>query len=42
MNEYVYHLTGMCGEHWHPNLINLSLAALLAYAAYRAWHKQRA
>ena len=35
MSEALYHALGLCGEHWHPNLINVSLFALLVLAAYR-------
>lgn len=35
MSEALYHALGLCGEHWHPNLINVSLFALLLWAAYR-------
>jgi len=28
--EFLYHATGLCGEHWHPNLINLSVIGLAA------------
>ncbi len=27
--EFLYHATGLCGEHWHPNAINLSVISLL-------------
>jgi len=35
MSEAIYHALGLCGEHWHPNLINVSLLGLLIWAAYR-------
>ncbi len=25
MEEFLYHALGICGEHWHPNLINVSV-----------------
>jgi hypothetical protein len=25
MIEFLKHFTGLCGEHWHPNIINVSL-----------------
>ena len=24
MTEFIYHLLGLCGEHWHPNAINIT------------------
>ncbi len=36
MNEYLYHLTGLCGEHWHPNFINVTFLAMTAILCYRA------
>ena len=26
--EFLYHATGLCGEHWHPNAINLTVIGL--------------
>ena len=26
--DFLYHATGLCGEHWHPNFINLSVIGL--------------
>ena len=23
MTDFLYHALGICGEHWHPNLINV-------------------
>jgi len=36
MSEFLYHALGICGEHWHPNLINLSLIAMLIYVGTRS------
>ena len=36
MTEFLYHALGICGEHWHPNLINLSLIAMLVYVGTRS------
>ena len=30
MTEFLYHALGICGEHWHPNLINLSLITMMS------------
>ena len=26
--DFLYHASGFCGEHWHPNAINLSVIGL--------------
>jgi len=31
MKDFIYHALGVCGEHWHPNLLNLSLIALVLF-----------
>ena len=33
--EFLYHATGLCGEHWHPNAINLSAIGLAMYCVGR-------
>lgn len=35
MSEALYHALGLCGEHWHPNLINVSFFAVLCWAAWQ-------
>lgn len=30
MTDFIYHIMGFCGEHWHPNAINLTAMALIA------------
>jgi hypothetical protein len=30
MTEVIYHAMGFCGEHWHPNAINITAMALIA------------
>ena len=35
MTDFLYHALGICGEHWHPNLINVSLLAMITYGTYR-------
>jgi len=40
MKDFIYHALGVCGEHWHPNLLNLSLIALTMFVAYTAIKKQ--
>ena len=31
--EFLYHATGLCGEHSHPNMINLSVIGLVVVSA---------
>jgi hypothetical protein len=40
MKDFIYHALGVCGEHWHPNLLNMSLIALTMFVAYKAIQKQ--
>ena len=42
MKEVLYHALGICGEHWHPNLINLSLIALVLFLLTRVTIKRKA
>lgn len=35
MSDTLYHLTGACGEHWHPNLVNMTALALVAVLILR-------
>ena len=30
MTEVIYHAMGFCGEHWHPNALNITAMALVA------------
>lgn len=30
MTDFIYHAMGFCGEHWHPNAINITAMALIA------------
>jgi hypothetical protein len=30
MKEFLWHALGLCGEHWHPNLINITALVLMA------------
>jgi len=32
MKEFLYHALGICGEHWHPNLLNIGFFAAGIYA----------
>ena len=35
LTEFIYHATGLCGEHSHPHLLNLGLLTLVVYAVYK-------
>ena len=35
MTDFLYHALGICGEHWHPNLINVSLLAMITYGTVK-------
>jgi hypothetical protein len=35
MSEFLYHALGFCGEHWHPNAINMTALALTMYMVYQ-------
>ncbi len=30
--ELLYHASGLCGEHWHPNAINLTVIGLVMWS----------
>jgi hypothetical protein len=40
MTEFIYHALGICGEHSHPNLINLGCILLLMYTGYKIINKK--
>ena len=41
--EFLYHATGLCGEHWHPNAINLSVIGLAMWCVGKVvWSVVRA
>jgi hypothetical protein len=27
--NYIEHLLGICGEHWHPNILHITLTILI-------------
>ena len=29
MTDFLYHALGVCGEHWHPNAINVTAMILI-------------
>jgi hypothetical protein len=42
MNEAIYHALGICGEHSHPNLLNVSLIVLIGYVIIKSRRKIKA
>ena len=30
MTDFIYHIMGFCGEHTHPNVINITAMVLIA------------
>jgi len=30
MTDFIYHAMGFCGEHWHPNAINITAMIMIA------------
>ena len=43
LNDFLWHASGMCGEHWHPNAINLSVIGLLVLCGAKVvWSAARA
>ena len=28
IKEFLWHASGMCGDHWHPNVFNMTAMAL--------------
>jgi hypothetical protein len=42
MTEFLYHALGICGEHWHPNLINVTAIVMIASIVARIIYKRHA
>ena len=40
--EFLYHALGLCGEHWHPNVLNVTCLVLSIVLAYKAYKKYNA
>ena len=40
MKEFLYHALGICGEHWHPNLLNITLIVATVSILTRAMYKK--
>ena len=41
MKEFIYHALGICGEHSHPNLLNITLLVLAMYSAYKFYQLKK-
>jgi len=46
MVELLRHTLGLCGEHWHPNLLNMSLISFgflesISYIKYKLKSKKQ-
>ena len=35
MVEVLKHVFGICGEHWHPNVLNLSVIGLVTWSVVK-------
>tara|TARA_Y100001978_G_C23351829_1_gene272382 strand:+ start:275 stop:415 length:141 start_codon:yes stop_codon:yes gene_type:complete len=33
LNDFLWHASGMCGEHWHPNALNVTAIVLIVCIA---------
>jgi len=42
MTEFLYHALGICGEHWHPNAINITAIVMIASIITRIIYKRYA
>lgn len=42
MTEFLYHALGICGEHWHPNAINMTAIIMIASIVARIIYKRYA
>ena len=40
MTELIYHVMGFCGEHWHPNAINITAMVLIVSLIIKSTKKQ--
>ncbi len=40
ISEFLRHASGMCGEHWHPNAINVTVIAIAVAIAARILYKR--
>jgi len=42
MTEFLYHALGICGEHWHPNLVNVTVIVMIASIIARIIYRRHA
>ncbi len=42
MTEFLYHALGICGEHWHPNAINVTVIVMIASIIARIIYRRHA
>jgi hypothetical protein len=40
MTEFLYHALGICGEHWHPNALNITAIIMIASIVARLVYKR--
>jgi hypothetical protein len=40
MTDYLYHALGICGEHSHPHLLNVSLIGMVVYVIYKLMKRE--
>ena len=40
ISEFLWHASGMCGEHWHPNAINVTAIVIVSCIAVRMIYKK--
>jgi len=40
MTDFLYHALGFCGEHWHPNAINVTAMILIVSLLVKTLKKQ--
>lgn len=42
MTEFLYHALGICGEHWHPNAINITAIVMIVSIIARVIYRRHA
>ena len=42
MSEFLYHALGICGEHWHPNALNITAIVMIISIVTRIIYKRYA
>ena len=42
LSDFLWHASGMCGEHWHPNALNVTaIVVLVAIASAMAYRRMK-